>query len=382
MQCIHCGTHSRLSQRKDGRCPKCQHRFTFEPTTDRASVTDSQFKNAIDRLSGGGRLFFTERNLWYELYRRWAHDGIWRYTYPMAPYVLTGIIPGVVLANLLEMPSLYLLCGLGALAGMGIAKYRTWRYGRQPPLPQPGPRTSFEAFQEQHLARWIEVNGPIPGLLPRREQAAAAMPRKVPPDVAAFSFDRVVVTDRWDTAQMLVANRFHFEHNCAVLSRDGYPDGIAGTLTEMLRRNPRLTVFALHDPSVEGCHLPLILRQPEWFPDPAVRIVDLGMRPATAERLRIPAERGPAIRRPLLLAKMLTKEELTWLTHGRSWELAALRPTQVMRAVYKGIVTAAPNDGSPSGGTDGGGDSYHGGAVFWIGDMRPGVDTAKVDGFG
>ena len=34
--------------------------------------------------------------------------------------------------------------------------------------------------------------------------------------------------DSRDTARMLVANRFHFEHNCAVLSRDGYPDGGSG----------------------------------------------------------------------------------------------------------------------------------------------------------
>jgi hypothetical protein len=224
------------------------------------------------------------------------------------------------------------------------------------------------------------VVGGIGGLLPPREEAAATMPKKVAADVAAFSFDRAVVTDRWETAQTLVANRFHFEHNCAVLSLDGFPDGIADTLKEMLRRNPRLTVFALHDASPAGCQLPLTLRRPEWFPDPAVRIVDLGLRPETVRRLRILTLNGPPVLRPPLPARMLSEEDLTWLAHGNIGELAALRPTQLMRAAYKGIVAAGSHDGSV-GVPESAGASY-GGGMIWIGDVGGGTDTAAVDGFG
>jgi hypothetical protein len=226
------------------------------------------------------------------------------------------------------------------------------------------------------------VNGPIPGLLPRREEAAAAMPREVPADVAAFSFDRAVVTDRWETAQVLVANRFHFEHNCAVLSLDGYPDGIAETLREMLRRNPRLTVFALHDASPGGCLLPLTLREPEWFPEPSVRIMDLGLRPETVGRLRIPTlARQPGLVSPRL-RELLYVDDLEWMSHGYVGELAALRPADVLRAAYRGIVAAGPSDGSGAGPDGGGGDTYYGGGVIWIGGPGGGGDTAAVDGFG
>src|SRR5256714_14539329 len=89
----------------------------------------------------------------------------------------------------------------------------------------------------------------------------------LPPDVTSYSFDRAVVTDRAETAAMLVANNFHFENDCAVLSLDGYPGAMAPTILEMLKRNPQLHVFGVHDASPQGCLLPLQLRGPNWFPD-------------------------------------------------------------------------------------------------------------------
>jgi hypothetical protein len=385
MKCIECGTHSRLRERPDGRCPRCGHRFAFEPTTDPTGITDDQFKHAIERLSAGGTVRFTERNLWYEVHRRWATP-VWWHTKSLAsvlgPAVL-GALPGLVAAKFVGVSALYWLSPVGAVAAGVVSAYRIWRYNRRPLPPPQAPRVASGVFRTQHLPRWIEVNGPIPGLLPPRDQAAASTPREVPADVAAFSFDRAVVTERWETAQVLVANRFHFEHNCAVLSLDGYPDGIAGTIRDMLRRNPRLTVFALHDASVEGCHLPLRLRDAEWFPDPRVRIVDLGLRPEIARRLRLPPLHGPVAYRPGL-ERLLSPEEYKWFAGGHSSELAALRPAQLLRAVYRGIVAAGPHDGSASGGVDrgGGGDTYYDGGVIWIGDGAQGGDTAAVDGFG
>lgn len=341
MKCIHCGTDSRLRERTDKRCPKCRHPFAFEPTADPDRVTDVRFKHAIERVSGGGKVQFTEQNLWYELNRRWMKPGLWDSV-------------------------------LSALARR-----------RGPAQPRP-PRIPFAAFEQRYLRRWREVHGDVAGLLPVREVAAPALPAAVPADVAAFSFDRVVVTDRWETAQVLVANRFHFEHSCAVLSRDGYPDGTAETVKEMLRRNPRLTVFALHDASPGGCLLPLTVREAEWFP--GARIVDLGLRPGTVRRLRIPALPGTATLVPPRLAEILSAKDVAWLAEGHRAELAVLRPAQLMRAVYKGIVAAGPGDGS-SGGSDGstsggGGDTYYGGGIIWVGDPGPGADTAAVDGFG
>jgi hypothetical protein len=382
MRCIECGTDCRRRDRKDGRCPRCRHPFAFEPSRESFWLTDMQFKKAIDHLSAGGTGRFTERNLWYEVHRRWASSGVWRHAYSVGTPAFLGALPGLVLAKLFDVPALYWLCAVGAVVAVGTSAYHTWRHNRRPAYPQSPPSLPLEAFRSRFLPRWMEVNGPIPGLLPSREDAAAAMPREVPADVAAFSFDRAVVTDRWETAQVLVANRFHFEHNCAVLSLDGYPDGIADTVKEMLRRNPRLTVFALHDASAEGCRLPLALRDPAWFPDPATRIVDLGLSPETAKRLRLPELTGPTMYRNPPLMKMLSSEK-RWLAEGHSAELAALRPPQMMRAVYRGILAAGPYDATTASRPDaGGGAGVYGGGMIWISDVPGGVDTAKVDGFG
>lgn len=378
MKCIHCGTDSKLRERTGGRCPKCNHRFAFEPTGDPHKVTDGQFKNAADRVSGDGKVHFTERHLWYEFNRRWMKPGFWRSPWGALPFA--GASPALLAAlGVIKVAMLPLvLVGLvGAVAGAMLSH----RANEREPRPPRPPRIPPKEFEGKYLQRFREVHGDVAGLLPVREAALPSGPREVPPDVTVFSFDRAVVTDRWETAQMLVANRFHFEHNCAVLSRDGFPDGIADTVKTMLRRNPRLTVFALHDASPGGCLLPLTLREPEWFPEPSIRIVDLGLRPETVRRLRIPALPGAPVQLPPRLAELLPPDDLEWLAQGHVGELAALRPAQVLRAAYQGIVAAGPNDGSSSSGSDGG-DGYYDGGVIWVGDVHRHTDTAAVDGFG
>lgn len=337
MKCIHCGSDSKLRDRKDKRCPRCRHPFAFEPTADSLRVTDGQFKSAVDRVSGEGKVLFTERQLWYEFNRRWMKPGF-----------------------------------LSSLA-------RLFGRSRAPRLLGP-PRITFPEWERRFLRRWREVHGDVPGLLPGRQAALPKLPRQVPADVAAFSFDRAVVTDSWEMAAMLVANRFHFEHNCAVLSRDGYPEGIADTVKEMLRRNPGLTVLALHDATPGGCLLPLTLRDAEWFPGPEVRVVDLGLRPSTARALRVSTLIATPAQLPPRLGEILPPEDVEWLERGHRAELAALRPAQLLRAAYQGIVAASRADGRWESGGGGTGD---GGGVIWFGDMGGGGgDTAAVDGFG
>ena len=82
---------------------------------------------------------------------------------------------------------------------------------------------------------------------------------------------------------LLLANNFHFENNCAVLSVDGYPRQAFETVRRMLRRNPRLEVFVLHDITPEGCRLAhRLAKDPEWFKGMGIRIVDVGLRPVHA----------------------------------------------------------------------------------------------------
>jgi hypothetical protein len=380
MKCIHCGTDSKKRQRTDGRCPRCRHRLAFEPATDAHGVTDPQFKAALDRVSGAGQVQFTERALWYELNRKWMKPGIWRNPYGWLP--VAGASPALLAAANVAETGMLLAGVAGGAVGLVAGIVLSHRANRASPKPSRAPRIPFPTFQTAYLARWRAAHGDLPGLVPPREAQLAAPAREVPGDVAAFSFDRAVVTDRWETAAMLVANRFHFEHNCAVLSHDGYPGGIAETVKTMLRRNPSLTVFALHDASHAGCMLARQLRKPAWFPDDSVRIVDVGLRPAMVRQLRMPVvhvQPGPT---PRHVDEVLPPEDVAWLARGHVGELAALRPAQVMRAVYQAIAAVAAADAGGTSLVAGGGD----GGGFWIIPMGSGggggSDTAAVDGFG
>ena len=108
------------------------------------------------------------------------------------------------------------------------------------------------------------------------KRGAAARP--IEADIGDYSFDRAVICDRAETVDLLVANNFHFENNCAVLSIDGYPRGPFETIRKMLKRNPQAAGrdAARRDAGrLQTCAIasPMI---PEWF-DGKLRIVDLGL---------------------------------------------------------------------------------------------------------
>src|SRR5204863_2586986 len=118
------------------------------------------------------------------------------------------------------------------------------------------------------------------GLIVRKEPAPR--PRAAEPDIPLYSFDRAVICDRARTVDLLLANNFHFENNCAVLSVEGYPPGPFATVRTMLQRNPRLQVYALHDATFAGCVLARRLTSdPAWFQG-QVRVLDVGLRPGHA----------------------------------------------------------------------------------------------------
>jgi hypothetical protein len=173
---------------------------------------------------------------------------------------------------------------------------------------------------------------------------------------------------------MLVANNFHFENNCAILSLDGYPVGRFATVFQMLGNNPNLTVFALHDASSTGVELPAFLRSPQWFPNVSVRIVDLGLRPLHAIKSNMILLKTDPPAPKTSTRSSLTADELTWLADGNQAEVANVRPAKLMRAIFQGFSLAAQ---TASEGTTVYDDS---GVMIWMYD--PGMDVYAFDSFG
>lgn len=365
MKCIHCDsdTNYKTRQSNHNRCGACGHAFAFEPRTNSLSMADKRFQKIVKDVSADNTLFFTERALWYEFNRN-----LWRKTFWKAPWGgaaaatgFSGLVTAIVVHS--GWP---LLIGIAAVVVCAVQSKRA---------PQPSnrhPRIALNVFLSDYLGRWLVTHGPLERLLPSPVPRPAPTPRGAEPDLTAYSFDRALVVDKADTAAMLVANNFHFENNCAILSADGYPYDVAATVMTMLRRNPELKVFALHDASAEGCALPLRLREERWFPEANIRVIELGLLPRHAQKMAMLTLAGaaavvlPALRGPL------TAEEIAWLEKGESAELAAMRPARLMRATYQGFARANQVGGGDSGaGGDGG---------VWFYDS--GVDVYAADSFG
>ncbi|MEC4815336.1 MAG: hypothetical protein SAK29_18970, partial [Scytonema sp. PMC 1069.18] len=201
---------------------------------------------------------------------------------------------------------------------------------------------SQSQFQDW-LSRWQKINGPILKILtsPREQIAPAA----INPDVTAYSFDKLVVCDSAAIAQLLIANHFHFENNCAILSVNRYPQSIFDTTMQMLRRNSELKVYALHDCSPQGVGLVHHLStSPDWFRDNNVAIIDVGLLPrqiiTTKRGMFIQTSPNSAQEAKQLAGEIrqsLSAEELAWLESGRFVELESFTPQRLIKVLQQGI---------------------------------------------
>jgi hypothetical protein len=353
MKCIYCSHDSKKSERTDGQCPSCHRSFAFDPTT--GDPTDAAFKAAIERVSGQGRVRFTPDNLFFELGRsKFGRGGRLRnvllligvgmviYGFVLSPWVL---LPGVILAVALSVQH--------AMA-QGLIRLE---------------RDKFAHW----LSRWTTVHGLPAGLIEGRALPAATSVTAMQSELEQYSFDRVVICDTRETVDLLLANNFHFENNCAVLSIGGYPQSVFDIVLRMLKRNPKLQIFALHDATLEGCGMAhRLAHDPSWFAGLG-KVVDVGLRPAHAEAFSGLWEKNHGSKPDWPRPAGVTESEYSWLRDYRL-SLAAVRPEQVVKRLFRAISERKSDSLATTGGgvthsdivifstdatsADGGGDSF------------------------
>lgn len=368
MKCIRCGLDSKYGERVNRACPGCHKRFAFEPKAGDA-VTDRGFQNAIEAVSAHGEVRWGVEHLYYEVCRQKRTRPARTITSAIVLFLLAGL--SVALAVTVNP-----CCLLGTMAATigGVALLLHLRYGLH---------VGLDATAFRHLYdRWCEVHGKPKSVIARRP-LASGLPRKIEADIADYSFDRAVICDRARTVDLLLANNFHFENNCAVLSVEGYPPGVFDTVKTMLKRNPRLQVFALHDASAAGCRLAhKLATDPGWFAG-KVRISDVGLRPAHAGRFRglLQRQRESAV----AAGDGITAVEAAWLS-AHVLELAAVRPEQVLKRLFRAInARTMPTETTATAGAGDGGGGDGGAVVFVDGGSFASDATvidASVDAFG
>ncbi len=389
MKCINCGTDNKLKDRtaNKGRCIKCNHPFVFEPSSmSNIKITDPFFAKAIADISANNTLFFTPKQLLYFLDNRLRSKSFsrfqWVFLYVAFNIFTFSTIFGPLIVNFVfawiffnqsrsskvnntsrkaNARNLQIIGLITLLVGISIS-LRANSFGlfvivvimamlsiylgtRQ--LGRIGFLTQEFLFPESQLkdwlARWQQINGLILKVLPSPKQENT--PATVNPDVTAYSFDRLVVCDSASIAQLLIANNFHFENNCAILSITGYPQSIFDTTMQMVRRNPDLKVYAIHDCNPRGIGLVHNLRtNANWFLNSEIVVIDIGLTPrqiiATKRGMFIqssPESAQAAKQLPEEVRQTLSAEELTWLESGKFVELESFSPQRIIKVLQKGI---------------------------------------------
>jgi hypothetical protein len=390
MKCIYCQTDNLYKDRTDRRCKKCKRAFAFEPknelgiihedgtnrTWKAAKVTDPYFLNATNNVSENNTLYYTPRQLYYQILRPRSRPQ----KYKRAPgYVLFWLaaiafaIVGIAFLKLAAIPVFLVSAGLiatGFILPMFLPKGFSGTGLASKAIP------SYNYFQQELMSKWAGAHGMPPRMLPEGGRLRPALQGGSPPmDVSAYSFDRILVCDKAETADMLLANNFHFETNTPIVSIDGYPQDIFPSIMSMVKSNPNLKVFALHDATPTGCLLPLQLRENQnWFPEPHIPIFDVGIRPrqiatmpglivgnrnlqvdaigkitetsVAGEGKKRTRDKGAWQRVEISsdLARYLAPGERKWLEAGYYAELAAIKPSALMRAIYQAFNRAAAEE--------------------------------------
>ena len=344
MKCLACGKDCTKKERPERKCPHCHATFVFEPT-DGDRVTDARFDAALRAASADYTVKFTMDHVYYQLAAR-GRDAAWR---PLPVPTLVAVVSlsvlfgAAVAATLATLVDACLLVSFVPAAG--IALFVAWRFaGRNIPRPVFLEKEEFGKM----WGAWVKVHGDPKGLIrPARRPPATARDPVLEAEIRSYSFDRAVVCDTATTVDVLLANRFHFENNCAVLSVGGHPAPAFETVRAMLRNNPKLRVYCLHDATPEGCGLAERLRKdPKWFGGTDTHVVDVGVRPRHAHlfdgRL-LPAST------PVRANAAVTPAEAAWLSEWRI-ELAAVPPEQLVKRLYRAIVA---DESGAAGGADG-----------------------------
>ncbi|MEM9214727.1 MAG: hypothetical protein AAGD25_10310 [Cyanobacteria bacterium P01_F01_bin.150] len=339
MKCSNCRVDNNLKDREAnrGRCKNCRQLFAFEPTAMKApfKFTDIFFAQLIEDVSANDTLFFTEAQLYYLINRRLERKII-QQSGPLTTLAFVGtVIGGIMLLNAA------IGWGMVLIAISIVLALWDKRQKRKQLLKQPKTfPVNWATFNDWHQ-QWQRAKGDTQRqLAPVRQQVNQVA---ISPQVSDYSFDRVVVCEHDDIAQMLIANNLHFEHNCVVVSINGYPAEIFDTVMTMLKRNPNLSVYALHDASPSGLRVPTMLRQSQWFPDTSINIYDLGLLPRHAVMLKNPfviasdAAKQQARQLPDEILSHLSQDEHQWLMAGNILALAAFGPKRILQVISQGI---------------------------------------------
>jgi hypothetical protein len=291
---------------------------------DRALIT------TIQNLSAFTGLRYTKRQLYYEVCRTVRPvPGLGNQNAKWA--LAVGLISALLTWSVFRRPR-----WAGLLAGVTVGTVGALYGIRRVPYTLSMPVT-YARFAEA-LEMYCAHSGPPPGLLTTKRPTALA-PEGREPDLLDYGLLRLLVCQNPDVVDMLLANDFHIELACPVLTvTEAAP--LPAPLVAMLSRTPDSRVYYLHNADAGGISIIPTLREQMNLPA-AIPLTAMGLRPSHAKSMHL-----FAFQKQLAQNKIedwpyyLSARERTWLEAGWHVELEAVSPVRLLRVLRRMMLGA------------------------------------------
>jgi len=240
---------------------------------------------SVRRVGQPGGLFYTERQLYYEVCRELQHER-----------------PG------------------------WLRLVRTsWRVA---PI-------SYESFLKA-FGEYISKVGRPPGLIPESPGPVGPAVVAHEPDLFDYGLPCLLVCQHDYIARMLLANYIHMELSCVILGlKAAMP--IPNAVAAMLARAEDPCVYLLHDASID--ELSLALQFPDLAQLPTdMPWVDIGLRADHARGTGLSLLKGDSQETDAVKRfGHLSRRDMAWLKAGWHAEVAAMRPAELIRFLFRAI---------------------------------------------
>ena len=160
-------------------------------------------------------------------------------------------------------------------------------------------------------------------LIPGQKPAIEASRLK---ELSQYAVDKVLVCERPEMVDFFIANRFHMEQKCLVITAGGYPFKETELIFDKLRSLESLAIFVLHDASLKGARLPGYLRKQASWVSRQAQVIDLGLTAAHAQKFKAywHPQKSPA--------GVADADLPEWLHHYKV-HLAVIPPLQLLNRV-------------------------------------------------
>lgn len=268
MKCPSCGGNQQV---KDGLvCGRCRYGFALNPK-EPPGLSDGAMAGVARRLSGPDGLHFT---------RDQFRLGVWRLLtrkrkLGCVPAAVAILFAGAFLGGVSRMIGLPHWIGYiaGAAAVIAVGRKINRHIIR---IPAAELDRAVETYLAAHPPETLVDGARLSGLTQSAMDA----------ELVQYAPERILVVQHDDLVDMLVLNRFHFDHKILVVGANKYPRAAFDAAVKFMLAHPELPVCAAHDASEDGLRMIARLRKDlEWGLEHR-EITDLGIHPKDVETLK------------------------------------------------------------------------------------------------